>query len=287
MTKQRATPVSRPLRARRFAMMVVALSLIIQTMCQGQDARVLGVPTMSFGGFLEISFINGTYDKLYECFCDIRITHCAMISKLPTKQNSFPLKYSINNLRQTRVPDDLPESELYRQYRNTFECNAFQTLTGRGLECRRLQVNDAIKLCASPSSRCMDYVMTHRSNECSFACTHLIFLGQVALREVAVKNFGDRPVPVKDGVCQAVSASTTAHPYLTSSSGGSAETEIPDTEMVDISTAMLDISTVRNEHLDVHSAGSCVSKVTGAAAAFLMLVSLAAFINIYVRQRAN
>ena len=224
-----------------------------------------------------------------------------MISKLPTKQISFPLKYSINNLRQTRVPDDLPESELYRQYRNTFECNAFQTRTGRGLEFRRLRVNDAIKSCASPPSHCIDYVMTHRSNECSFACTHLIFLGHAALKEVTFKNFGDRPVPVKYGVCQAVSASTTAHPYLTSSSGGSAETEIPHPEMVDISTAMVDISTamldistamldnstVRNEHLDVNSSGSCVSKVTGAAAAFLMLVSLAVFINIYVRQRAN
>ncbi|KAK3786868.1 hypothetical protein RRG08_049191 [Elysia crispata] len=160
MTKQGFQPTARPLRTWSFTLIVVVLSLNLQTLCQGQELGYFDNPIMKFGKMLYVSFINGTYDLFYECLCDIHITDCALNLTLAGSGFGFPYKYTVTNFRQTRAPDDTPLSELYRQYSSTFVCDAMKHVSKGGFNCRRRKVKD--NTCVAPFGFCLQYKITHR-----------------------------------------------------------------------------------------------------------------------------
>ena len=103
------------------------------------------------------------------------------------------------------------------------------------------------------------------------------FFGKFALK-ITTKNFDDRPAPVKDGVCPTDSLFTTSSPNITVSSGNNNETEKRLSEIIDIPTD-------ETENSDFDTSVSIVFVLTGAAGAFILIVTLAAFINLHIRQK--
>ena len=105
----------------------------------------------------------------------------------------------------------------------------------------------------------------------------MIFIIEFKL-SIKYLNFDDYPVPVKDGVCPANSLTSTNIPNMTVTYGNTNEMEKPSLEVVDVST-------VETEHTDVDTATSFVNVVTGTVGAFIAIVSLVVFINLFIRKK--
>ena len=104
----------------------------------------------------------------------------------------------------------------------------------------------------------------------------MIFIIEFKL-SIKYLNFDDYPEPVKDGVRPADSATPSKYSRTSVSNSSNNGTEEHD-------SGVLAIPTVEPGHKDVDTSISFLAVLARAAGAFIIIVSLAIFLNVYIRK---
>ena len=126
--------------------------------------------------------------RLYECFCDIRVTKCLMW--VTEEDEGFYGIYLVTSVKQETENEAVAVKDTYSNYVLCDNSNNFLY----DAECRRLQWDD--KTCET--SPCMEYSIEMNVTSCSYPCSILLWVG---FDNLTFSNFGDIPEPVRDLVC--------------------------------------------------------------------------------------
>ena len=149
--------------------------------------------------------------RLYECFCDIRVTKCWLwatddegeiypsLSHI-TRVTSVSLEIHITSVSQEREPGAVKET-----YSNYILCSTENFLWAFAV-CRRLKWDGDI----CETYACMEYSVDTNLTSCSYPCNILLWPGYYDLE---FSNLGE--VPVRDGVCPVNPPATSPFPNTT------------------------------------------------------------------------